>query len=234
MFIERMSSNELLAEYGLDLADIQDKTLRFHRSEYVRRCLRKRHKQQVIILTKIFTSFRGNDYLGVIIYFQTGYGKSKKWDFSSFHFGLMNTNKGVCAIAFYAEGNQAIKYTPHFFRRYKERFIKTCDWQTRGQLLAAKNIIDIIAIYMKRNLTITWIETKSVFCNKVHIFGPVNDGVALLQWDKGHKLLQANTFVTLDMLNNKQAEMVEYAKIYLSLSKEQRMKYRFPDFVSND
>jgi hypothetical protein len=98
----------------------------------------------------------------------------------------------------------------------------------------AKNIIDVIGIYMKRNLTMTWIETKSVFRDKVHIFGPVNDGVALLQWSKRHRTLQANTFVTMDMLDEKQAEMVKYAKIYISLSKAQRKKFRFPDFILND
>ena len=33
MFEEGMSSNELLDEYRLDLADIQEKTVRFDRSE---------------------------------------------------------------------------------------------------------------------------------------------------------------------------------------------------------
>ena len=87
---------------------------------------------------------------------------------------------------------------------------------------------------MKRNLTMTWIETKSVFRNKIHIFGPVNDGVALLQWDKHRKLLQANTFVTMDMLDGKQLQMVRYAQIYISLPKAQRQKFRFPDFISDD
>lgn len=80
----------------------------------------------------------------------------------------------------------------------------------------------------------TWIETKSVFRNTIHIFGPVNDGVALLQWDKDNRLLQANTFVTMDMLNANQKQMVEYAKIYFSLPKAQRKKFRFPDFIQDD
>lgn len=234
MFEETMSSNELLDEYRLDLADIQAKTLRFDGSDYVRRYLWKHHKQPTVTITKAFVSERGNSYLGILVYFQTGAGKSKKWDWSSFHIGLMDTCHGIAAIAFYTESKQAIKFNPHFFQRYQERFIKVCDWQTRSQLTMAKNIIDVIGIYMKRNLTMTWIETKSVFRDKVHIFGPVNDGVALLQWSKRHRTLQANTFVTMDMLDEKQAEMVKYAKIYISLSKAQRKKFRFPDFILND
>ncbi|QCD42809.1 hypothetical protein E7747_11245 [Duncaniella dubosii] len=234
MFEETMSGDELLNEYRLDLPEIQAKTLRYDKSDYVTRYLWKHHKQPTVIMTKIFDSSRGNAYLGILVYFQTGIGKTKKWDWSSFHIGLMNINKGVSAIAFYAESKQAIKFNPHFFQRYKERFIEVCDWQTRNQLATAKDIIDVIGIYMKRNLTMTWIETKSVFRDKVHIFGPVNDGVALLQWSKHHRLLQANTFVTMDMLDAKQTQMVEYAKIYFSLSKAQRKKFRFPDFILND
>ena len=234
MFEETMSSHELLDEYYLDLPDIQDKTLRFNKSDYVTRFLWKHHKNPQVIMTKLFNSFRGNSYLGILVYFQTGLGKTKKWDWSSFHIGLLNTCNGVSAIAFYTESKQAIKFNPHFFQRYQERFIKVCDWQTRSQLTMAKNIIDVIGIYMKRNLTMTWIETKSVFRDKVHIFGPVNDGVALLQWSKRHRTLQANTFVTMDMLDEKQSEMVKYAKIYISLSKAQRKKFRFPDFILND
>lgn len=234
MFEETMSSDNLLNEYRLDLADIQAKTLRFDGSDYITRYLRKHRKQQTVVITKLFESLRGNSYLGILIYFQTGIGQAKKWDWSSFHVGLMKTCNGVAAIAFYAESQQAIKFNPHFFLRYKERYLKVGDWQTRSQLTTAKNIVDVIGIYMKRNLTMTWIETKSVFRDKVHIFGPVNDGVALLQWSKRHRLLQANTFVTMDMLDEKQTEMVKYAKIYFSLSKAQRKKFRFPDFISND
>ncbi len=234
MFEETLSGSELLDEYRLDLADIQAKTLRFDGSDHVARYLWKHHKQPTVILTKVFVSSRGNSYLGILVYFQTGVGKAKKWDWSSFHVGLMNTGKGVSAIAFYTESKQTIRYNPHFFKRYQERFMRVCDWQTRSRLSMAKDIIDVIGVYMKRNLTMTWIETKSVFRNKVHIFGPVNDGVALLQWDKSRKLLQANTFVTMDMLDEKQTEMVRYAKTYISLSKAQRKKFRFPDFISDD
>lgn len=234
MFEETMSSNELFDEYLLDLADIQNKTLRFDGSDYVRRYLWKHHKQPVVTITKVFISSRGNSYLSILVYSQTGMGRAKKWDWLSFHIGLMETSKGIAAIAFYAESKQAIKYNPHFFQRYQERFIEICDWQTKSQFVMAKNIIDVISIYMKRNLTMTWIETKSVFRDKVHIFGPVNDGVALLQWSKHHRTLQANTFITIDMLDEKQSKMVEYANIYISLSKAQRKKFRFPDFILND
>lgn len=231
MFSERMSGNELLAEYTQDLEVLQAKTIRFDKSDYVSRYLWKRRKNQMVIIPKVLTAPSGNTYLGILIYTQSGIGKSKQWNFTSFHVGLLETSKGLAAIAFYAESKQAIKYNPHFFYRYKERYLEVCDWQTKNQLSHTQSELDIIAIFMKRNLTMTWIETKSVFRNKVHIFGPINDGVALLQWDKHRKLLQANTFVTIDMLDAKQTEMVKYAKIYLSLSKTQREKFQFPDFI---
>lgn len=234
MFIDSMSSKELFAEYSADLPELQILTDRFDRSDYVSRYLRKRKKFLKVVITKIFTTAKGNSYLGLLFYYQSGLGKNKGWEWSSYHIGLMNSCRGLCAIAFFNDSNQALKFTPHFFKRYKERFLKTADWQTRNELVCAKTLSDVIAVYMKRNLSITWIETKSVFRNTVHIFGPVNDGVALLQWNKQNKVLQANTFVTEDMLDEKQAEMVRYAKIYFSLSKAQRKKFQFPDFLLND
>lgn len=234
MFKEDMSGSRLLDEYRMDLPELQEKTLRFDQSDYVVKYLWKRHKQSNVTIAKTFTTISGNKYLGILVYMQTGMGKQKQWDWSSFHIGLMNTTKGECAIAFYTESGQAIKFTTHFFERYKERFIKSCGWQEKGQLETAKTIADIMVIYMKRNLSITWIETKSVFRDKVHIFAPVNDGIALLQWNKSIKLLQANTFVTMDMLDAKQIEMVKYAKAYFSLSKAERKKIKCPDFICDE
>lgn len=234
MFDERMSSEQLFVEYYADLQDIQEQTIRFDQSDYVSKYLRKHKKQMQVLITRFFTSLRGNGYLGILIYTQIKDAHPKEWSLVSFHIGLMNTSKGMCAIAFYTQSLQAIKFTTHFFRRYKERFEKVCDWQARSQLALSKSVVDIISVYMRRNLSMTWIETRSVFRNKTHIFGPVNDGVALLQWDKHKKLLQANTFVTMDMLDDKQMEMVNYAKIYSSLPNEQRMRFESPNFISND
>lgn len=229
-----MSSEQLFAEYYEDLADIQNQTIRFDQSDYVSKYLRKHQKQMQVSMARCFTSLRGNGYIGILIYTKTMEANSNEWNLSSFHIGLMNTQKGMCAIAFYDHSHQAIKFTAHFFSRYKERFGGICNWQERSQLALSKSVVDIISVYMKRNLSMTWIETRAVFRNNIHIFGPVNDGVALLQWDKQKKLLQANTFVTMDMLNDKQVEMVNYARIYSSLTHEQRMQFEFPNFISND
>lgn len=229
-----MSSEELLAEYSHDLPELQALTERFDRSDFVSRYLRKHNKAPKVVITKIFTTARRNSYIGLLFYYRTGTGKNKGWDWASYHVGLMHSCKGLYAIACFTESNNALKFSPHFFRRYKERFMEIADWQTRNELDNTKSLKDVIAIYMKRNLSITWIQTKTVFCDTVHIFGPVNDGVALLQWDKRVKVLQANTFLTENMLNEKQMEMVKYAKTYISLPKAQRKKFHFPDFMLNN
>lgn len=231
MFQERMTSNELLEEYRADLPELVTITQRFNKSDYVARYLRKHRKEPLVSIPRIFKTERGNKYLGIIHYCQIGIGKQKRWDFTAIHNGLMETDKGTCAIMFYNKTNQAVTLTPHFFERYKERFIEVCDWKVRSLLHQAKSITDVMAVYMKRNPVITWIETNSVFHNKVHVFGPVNDGVALLQWDKDTQVLQANTFLTKDMLDDKQKELVKYAKIYLSLPQSEKDKFKFPEFV---
>lgn len=231
MFEEAMSGSQLLDEYYADLSDIQVWTLRFHQSEYVRRYLWKRHKKCRTVISKEHVTPRGNRYLSILFYEQSGAGKNRQWEVSPLRIGLMETRRGLCTIAFHTDNHQAIRYTSHFFERYRERYIKICDWQVRNRLMAAKTIAEIAAIYMERNLSMVWIETASVFRDKVHIFGPVNDGVVLLQWSNGRKLLQANTFVTEDMLDETQLKMVGYARAYLEMSPDERAKYDSPDFA---
>lgn len=234
MFNDRMSSSQLLAEYYEDLPGIQEQTICFAQSDYVSKHLKRHRMQEQVLITRFFTSLHGNGYLGILVYTKSEEVFQKEWSLSAFHIGLMNTSKGICAIAFYTQSKHAIKFTTHFFHRYKERFKQICDLETHSQLELAKSVVDIMTVYMKRNLTMTWIETRSVFRNKVHIFAPINDGVALLQWDKHKHLLQANTFVSMDMLDDKQIEMVKYARIYSSLSNEERAKLKHPDFISKD
>jgi len=234
MFIDSMSGAQLMKEYNADLPEIQKVTLRFDESDYVTRYLRKHQKQEKVVITKIFKTSRGNRYIGIIVYTQVGSGKNRQWHWSSFHIGLMNTFKGIASIAFYTDTQQALVFTPHFFKRYRERLYKVCDWKVRNQFDIAKSIEDIISIYISRNVSIAWIETEAEFSNKVHIFAPTGDGVALLQWDKNKKVLQANTFVTMDMLNEKQIEMVKAAIAYLYLSEEERKQLKYPDFIQGD
>jgi hypothetical protein len=229
-----MSSQELLAEYTMDLPELRKLTKRFDESEYIFKCLHKQRKSPRVVISKEFHTSRGNHYIGILNYFKSGSNKNYGWNWNSVHLGLMNTYKGANAIAFFEDSNQALRFTPHFFRRYKERFLQIADWKTRNRLNAAKSIVDIISIYVERNSSIAWIETKSIFRDKVHIFGPVNDGVVLIQYDKSNNILQANTFVTEDMLDAKQLEMVDYARTYFSLTKEERQKFQLPDFIYND
>lgn len=229
MFVDTMSSTSLLQEYLADSDELQELAYRFNRSRRVSDYLRKRKKSLQAVITKVFRTERYNRYLGIFLYSRAKHRTD--WDLQPYFVGLMDTHKGTATIAFFKESERAVKFTPHFFRRYRERFLAVCDWQTRNQLANATSIEDLAAIYIRRNLGIIWIETSSVFRDKVHIFAPVNDGVALLQYDKERKLLQANTFVTMDMLDERQTQMVEYAKVYFQMPKRERELYQFPDFM---
>ena len=222
MFIDTMSSHELLQEYRADLKEIRQKTREFDKSEYLRNYLWKRRKLPRVVIQKPTSTSRNNKYLGVYIYEQFGNGKIKNWDWASYHSGMMNTDKGLIMVMFYEESGQAVKYTPHFFQRYKERLLKVCDWKVRNQLNSATTQEQIATIYIQRNIGTAWIETKSVYKNKTHIFAPVPDGVTLLQWDSKHKTMQANTFITYDMLDEKQMEMILKLKAYSDLNSTER------------
>lgn len=234
MFEEKMSGSQLLDEYHADLEDIQFQTLQFDRSAYISDLLKKCKGQKQVIITGSSSSSRGNAYLTILIYDCLGNGKENAWSLTSFNIGLMNTAKGICAISFYEKSKSVVKFTAHFFRRYKQRFKRICEQQIRTQLEQLESIVDIVLFYMKRNLSMTWIETGAVYSHIVHIFCPVSDGVALLQWDKRKKLLQANTFITMDMLDKKQNKIANYAIIYSAFSEEQKKQFGLPDFATND
>lgn len=230
MFIDTMSSAELLREYQADLKEIRQKTSSFDSSDYLKEYLWKRRKQKQVVVSKKTNTSRGNKYLGVYIYYQIGSGKTKHWSWSSYHFGMMNTAKGLMLIAFYEDNNQAVKYTPHFFQRYKERLSRICDWKGRAILNAADTQEKIAIVYVQRNLGTAWMQTKSVYKDKMHIFAPVPDGVTLLQWDNKYKTMQANTFVTYDMLDDKQRDMIVRLKEYGNLSEKERKNIENPLF----
>lgn len=234
MFDSSMSGEQLLNEYNLDLQDLQTKTLRFDKSDYIARHLHKNKKESELKVSKVFTSSRGNLYIGVLHYRQVGSKKNRSWNMKSYHFGLMDSPKGLMCLSFYDNSRQVVRHTPHFFCRYKDRFSQICDWRTKNRLVLSKRLIDTIAIYVSRNLCMTWIETEVKFQDRTHIFGLTNDGVVLLQWDHNRKLLQANTFVTENMLSEKQSRMVGYARTYLSLSETERKKHPAPDFITGD
>lgn len=228
-----MSNQEMMEEYLSDLISLNPQIIRFSESDYVRHLQHRRRKESQFVLSRHLAAAGGNRYVGLLSYRQTGVGKSKHWVFDVYYIGLIRQKDCDYVVIFYEDANQALVITPHFLYRYKERFSTSplCDWRTRANLIRSKNIFEIASVYLERNLSVTWIETDVAFRGNVHIFAPIPDGVALLQWASGADVLQANTFVSFDMLSNKQINMVQQANLYLSMTEEERSRYATPDFV---
>lgn len=212
MFIQNMTTKEMVREYRADLPEIRKINEQIDNSEYVGKQLDKARKTGKLCFTRQFTTSRNNKYLNVYQYTKSKEStrKATKWDWSVYSVALMQTYKGVAAIMFYAEAELAIVFQQHFFLRYKERMLKDCDWKVRNELNKTKTIEDIMAVCFKRNQRIAWINTKSNFEGREHIFAPVNDGAILIQWDG--KYIQANTFITESMSSEKQSTMFEQAR----------------------
>lgn len=234
MFIPNMTSIELVKEYHSDLPEIEKNNERIDKSNYVTDLLNKSRKKDCVYLVRQFKTARNNDYINVFKYTKNADSsrKSISWNWQVWSFGLMQTFKGTCAIGFFDEASIAIVFQAHFFYRYKERLLKVCDWQTRNQLSQTKRLEDIIAIYIKRNPITTWMNTKSKFGNKEHVFAPVNDGVALIQWDGEN--IQANTFITKDMYSLQQHDMVGRARCVEELEQEKEKLFQKLVEVMND
>lgn len=228
-----MTSVELLQEYQADIKEIRQKTDAFDQSKYLEKYLYKHRKLPRVVISRQTSTSRNNKYLGVYIYYQVGKGKTYHWTWASYHAAIMNTARGKMIVAFYEENNLAVKHTSHFFQRYKERLMNVADWKLKNALKAADTQEKIATLYIQRNLGTAWVETKSVYKDKFHIFAPVPDGVTLLQWDNKNKTMQANTFVTYNMLDQKQLDMVTSLKEYANLSKEEKKKVDDPIFRVN-
>ena len=125
-----------------------------------------------------------------------------------YYFGFMKTNKGICTLFFLQDAKQAIIFTPHFFKRYKERGVGELDWRARKKLTTAKRIEDIASVYFQRNLIFILMETERSYGNDYHIFSPTLDGVALINWNGTQHQLQANTFIAFSMLSERQMQRI--------------------------
>lgn len=229
MFSNLQTGKEILKEYCDDLVDLRRQTIEYSLSTKVAQYFQKHRRQDTITLTPRFRTSLNNEYFGVLIYSKDK--NSRVLD--AYHVGLVDTPRGKCALTFLLSSHNVLQITPHFAERYKERYSKVSEWNTRGALVAAKTFEEIIKIFIIRNHDIIWVETKTAFRNKLHIFAPIPDGVMLLQWDRKRQLLQANTFITYDMLSEKQMWFVEEAYKYHLLTPEERAKLPHPEFIAS-
>lgn len=213
MFIDTMDSGELLKEHKLDIPELVADVDKYIDSDKANAVIRKNKKKEQLVLSKKYTTKRGNKYLTVITFDQKidSVNGKKSWDWASYHIGFMKTHKGTLALFFYPDCGVAISYTPHFFHRYKERMLKVCDWKLRNKLNASESIESIATIYNVRNRSIGIVHPSSVYGTRMHILAPTSDGATLMQWDINRKILQANTFLTENMLSDKQWEFLDKA-----------------------
>lgn len=225
MFIQKMNCEELVKEYKRDKPEIERNNERIDKSAYVSNLLNKHRKEKEVTFVRKQKTSNNNTYLNVFQYQHTSEStrKSVKWEWRVYSFGLMQTPKGLATIGFFENAGIAIVFQSHFFLRYKERFMEVCDWKTRAQLAKANCVEDIIPIYIQRNPDAIWMNTKCKFGDREHVFAPINDGVALIQFNGAS--IQANTFITEDMYSDKQAEMVEKSKYFEQLQEEKNKLY---------
>lgn len=216
MMLMNMSSEELAAEYRADLPEINASNDIFDNSKYVSKQLYKNYKKQMVGFTRVIKTKRRNEYLNVFTYIHSDESNRScgKWNYIVYTMAMLQTSKGRAMVAFFNDAKIGVIIQAHFFNRYKERMLSECDWKLRSQLLAAKSLDDIVALYTRRNCQTAWIPTESKFGCRSHIFAPVPDGAALYQWNEKTSQLQCNTFITKTMYSEQQQEMENKANEY--------------------
>lgn len=223
MYVQSMTTDEMAREYHADLAEIDEFNKRIDSSSYVAKMFNKAKKAGRFCFARFYTTSRKNRYVNVYQYVKTKSTQQvARWDWSVCSMALMQTNKGVSVVSFFADATMAIVFQQHFFARYKQRLLEAGDWKTKNELLNATTTEKLIAVWARRNPNIIWMNTKTKFQDMEHIFAPIEDGIVLMQWDGKH--IQANTFITKDMCSKKQLEMVTQAED-AKRAKEENQKY---------
>ena len=228
-----MSGYDLYRIYESEIDELKSKLLTLDHNKLLLDALQISEDQNNVKQTAYITTESNNKYLAVMNYY-TSDSSECGWLLNCWVLGVMPTSKGDSVLVFYTDVQKTAKYTHHFFDRYAERLLESGDYHTRKELRSISSFEMLVCMYLMRNQKIYWIQTNSVFRNKVHIFSPISDGVALFQWNKEQNLLQANTFITENMLDSKQYEMVRNARIYIALPPEEKQKCRTPDFCVID
>lgn len=204
-----MTGRELFEEYLQDIPELNEIANRFNASDYVFNYLRKKRKENEVKIIKHCFTRRNNKYIGLLYFTRIGAKKDMQWKMESYFMGILPAARGICTMAFYTVTKQALIFTPHFFKRYKERFSEICDWKVRNQLSVAKSILDIASVYFSRNLIVAFAQTDKSYDHLNHLFAPVSDGINLVQWNKKKKVLQSNTFINWSMVSAQQLDMIK-------------------------
>lgn len=174
-----MNHFEILKEILKDREEIKE-----HFAKHYRTCF----KRQVLKATTFpfvpsplhFTSSRRNKYL---IYIEAR--KKGDWKTNTFYYVCC---AGNIAYLYNKELNLLSVFTPHFFSRYRERFIMDNNITTK----------QVIEKFFKNNL----LTTCKVRVQDNTFMGTCKDGIAFGKYEKGIAIIK--TFISRDMQFDKQ------------------------------
>ena len=182
MITEKMNAKDIIKEFKKDLKDINK-----HFGKHYEKCF----KRQVLQSTKFpfvpdplhFTSSRKNKYL---MYIEAK--KRSDWKNNKYYYVCYNNST---EYMYCIDLDSILIFPPHFFSRYRERFIKNNNITTQ----------QVIIKYFKHNLIIsiklnTKDKTFMGSCNDGIVFGEYNNGLAIVK-----------TFISRDMLFEKQKKL---------------------------
>lgn len=117
---------------------------------------------------------------------------------------LMETGKERYMLA--GSRHTILRFTPHFFKRYKERMILEGDPDIKALLGSAKDLLQVATVFCMRNMTriIVFEKSDKDRYGMTESLCPVKDGVILCTETRKMTFIQANTFLTKGALNRMQ------------------------------
>ena len=195
-----MTYEEIAAEYAKDEAEIATKCdgkMRRYFNEYRRKIISAPADKDIFFEPNRLTSTRGNEYM--MQTFSHGKNNFKKYGLFYYDFMYFHRKEGIHVVIDTSNnpvlGHNYSIFIPHFFQRYKERFLNG------GEL----NSFELFVEFFSHNQTLSVQEIHSdKYENSVYM--ACDQGIVLGS-KINNTLYVMKTFITYDMLKGGQVEI---------------------------
>lgn len=201
--VDSMSNEEILMLLGNDAAFLQHK-INDNIKKYRKLVNSSARRERCFYQPLTYRSAKGFDF--VIQFFKRAVGEPEKDKLGIIYYARFMKNRGLHAIMISRLSGlgqmvtwRATIYTPHFFDRYRERFLKD----------VSMNKVDVIHHFVLNNLkNVLGGHPSEKYPNSVWI--RCNDGLCLCSHLNSINLV-AKTFVTLDMAGQERQKFIHGA-----------------------
>lgn len=210
MILPNMTPDEIISEIARD-REWKKKVLdEYSRSRLVDKIKKKYKKHLCIYFYRKRKTPRGNIVL--FLFWLTRKKLKETWkEYGSTVYLIENGNEQYVLADCY---NRVLRFTWHFFKRYKERMIQEGDTDIQALLTNTKDLLQVVTVFYMRNIkqVTSFSQNEKTRHGMSEMLCITKDGMLCSTESNDKKLLQVNTFLTKEMLTNIQYSMYNKTK----------------------